>query len=203
MTLSPLFVALEGLDGAGTTTQVNAVGAALRQAGVPVVCTREPSDGPIGAMARARLRQGDPIPAAALALLFAADRLEHHRTEIAPALASGHVVLSDRYVLSSLAYQSIECDAAWVRAINALAPPPDLTVYLRIAPERAFDRLAERATRDRFEHLDLLRKIHQHYEQLAPQTTNLLELDATASMASLTHAIVAAMETAMEARRLT
>ena len=128
-----VFVALEGLDGSGTSTQAGALADALRWRGHTVHATHEPSNGSIGAMARTMLkRRDDQVDPHLLAPLFAADRLEHHAREIAPALARGEVVLCDRYVMSSWVYQALDCDADWVERINTHAPWPDTTFVLTI-----------------------------------------------------------------------
>jgi dTMP kinase len=151
--LSSRFVVLEGIDGAGTTTQTERLVAALRARGGVAVATREPSDGPIGAMLRQILRGrvigptgGAPAPEQ-LALLFAADRLDHVAAEIDPALAAGTVVISDRYDYSSVAYQSAH-DAGqivWLRELNRFARRPDLTIVLDVSPEVASARRRARA----------------------------------------------------------
>jgi dTMP kinase len=151
------FVVLEGLDGAGTTTQAARLALVLRRAGHRVVLTREPSDGPVGVMLREAL-QGHPRPGgemltdAALALLFAADRLDHLASKVEPGLASGAVVVSDRYVLSSFAYQGRVLDPTWVEALNAKAQAPDLTLFLEVRPRVAAARRELRGGRkDRFD----------------------------------------------------
>ncbi len=138
---------LEGLDGAGTTTQSRLLGARLAAGGRRVHVTAEPSGGPIGALLRLALqgrvvgRGGVPLDPGALALLFAADRLDHVAGEIEPRLAAGVDVISDRFTLSSLAYQSIATGSpSWVAAINARAPVPDLTVFLEVRPAIALAR---------------------------------------------------------------
>src|SRR5271165_1623133 len=137
------FVVLEGLDGAGTTTQAARLARALRRGGHRVVLTREPSSGPVGVLLRRALGQGQRSPfrgalsEAALALLFAADRLDHLASTVEPALASGAVVVSDRYVLSSFAYQGRKLSLPWLEALNAQAPAPDLTLFLQVRPRVA------------------------------------------------------------------
>jgi dTMP kinase len=129
------FVVLEGLDGAGTTTQARLLGDRLRTAGRRVHVTAEPSAGPIGALIRQVLSRRLDLEPAALALLFAADRRDHCAVEIVPALERGIDVVSDRFTLSSLAYQGITLgDPEWVEAINARAAVPDVTVFLRARP---------------------------------------------------------------------
>ncbi|HSN91305.1 MAG TPA: dTMP kinase [Anaeromyxobacteraceae bacterium] len=141
------FVVLEGLDGAGTTTQAGLLGERLRAAGRRVHVTAEPSGGPVGSLLRQVLtrrtvgRGGAGFDPHAVALLFAADRLDHLAAEVLPRLAEGVDVVSDRFTLSSLAYQSVTTgDPAWVEAANARAVAPDLTVFLRARPAVALRR---------------------------------------------------------------
>ena len=137
---------LEGLDGAGTTTQSRILGERLRLAGRRVHVTAEPSGGPVGAIVRLVLTRrvsgaGGGLDPSALALLFAADRLDHHATEIGPRLARGVDVVSDRFTLSSLAYQGVTTgDMRWVAEINDRAAVPDLTVFLKVRPAVALGR---------------------------------------------------------------
>jgi dTMP kinase len=138
---------LEGLDGAGTTTQTRLLGERLRAEGRKVHVTAEPSGGPVGALLRQVLKKringgaGDGFDPHALALLFAADRLDHLAAEVLPRLAAGEDVVSDRFTLSSLAYQSLTTgDAGWVEEINGRARAPDLTILLRVRPRLALGR---------------------------------------------------------------
>ena len=131
-------IVLEGIDGSGTTTQAARLVAHLSGLGLAVHGTREPSAGPVGALLRQLLGGAHaPVDPAAIALLFAADRVDHLAREIAPRLDAGVHVITDRYLLSSLAYQSIEVDRDWVVACNARARRPDLTVLLEVPVERA------------------------------------------------------------------
>jgi dTMP kinase len=167
------FVVLEGLDGAGTTTQARLLAEALRGDGRTVHVTAEPSGGPVGALVRQVLtrriaaRDGAAFDPAALALLFAADRLDHLSVEIAPKLAGGVDVVSDRFTLSSLAYQGLAVgDVAWVEALNARAAAPDVTIFLRVRPEVALRR-REAASLDReiFEVSTFQRRVAASYER--------------------------------------
>ena len=138
MSTAGRFIVLEGIDGSGTTTQAARLAASLRELGHAVVSTREPSDGPIGVLVRQALtRRLVGLSDRALALLFAADRLDHLASVVEPALAAGKVVVSDRYVLSSLAYQGMRLPLAWVEALNAAARPADLTLFLEVDPRTA------------------------------------------------------------------
>jgi dTMP kinase len=143
------FVVLEGIDGSGTTTHVARLAERLRANKELVRTTREPSDGPIGTLVRQVLTGRIVVPGgrapnwATMALLFAADRSDHVEAEIDPWLASGGVILSDRYDASSLAYQSVSSgkggnDAVeWIRALNRFARRPDLTIVLDVPFEEA------------------------------------------------------------------
>jgi dTMP kinase len=143
------FIVLEGLDGAGTTTQAARLAEVLRSRRLPVRLTREPSDGPIGTMIRQVLTGRIVLPAgrspgwATMALLFAADRVDHVEADIEPFLATGGTVISDRYDASSLAYQSVVSGRAsaetvdWIRTLNQKAMRPDLTIALDVTPEVA------------------------------------------------------------------
>ena len=142
-----VFVVVEGIDGSGTTTQCERYAAHLRVARRMVHITREPSAGPVGSLIRLALTQRIVLPqtrqAQTMALLFAADRLDHLAAEIEPYLRDGYVIISDRYDLSSLAYQSItaaenvDTSVAWIRALNRHARRPDVTVVLDVSPETA------------------------------------------------------------------
>lgn len=154
------FIVLEGIDGSGTTTNVRLLAEALRVRGLPAHATREPSDGPVGALIRLALAGRLVVPGthgghapswATMAMLFAADRLDHLETEIVPNLRDGVTVISDRYDASSVAYQSmtsgLELDASvidWIRTLNRRARRPDLTVVLDVTVANAAKRRRER-----------------------------------------------------------
>ncbi|MGM0579025.1 MAG: dTMP kinase [Myxococcota bacterium] len=172
-----LFIVLEGIDGSGTTTQAALTLDWLRERGELAHGTREPTFGPVGSLLRGVLGgrfvarpaggRAQPTDPAVVALLFAADRLDHVQNEIAPHLEAGRHVVCDRYVLSSLAYQSVDVDLPFVRAVNAKAPPPDVTFFLRVKPEVAMDRIAaSRFDQEVFENLPFQRKVAKTYEDL-------------------------------------
>jgi dTMP kinase len=179
------FVVLEGIDGAGTTTHVARLADRLREARVHVRATREPSDGPIGTMIRQMLTGRIVVPGgrapgwASMALLFAADRMDHVESEIEPILAEGGVVLSDRYDASSLAYQSVssgnEASSAveWIRSLNRYARRPDLTIVLDVAPDVAAQRRAARGEAAQlYEQNEIQRALAVFYRDLAKHLPN-------------------------------
>jgi dTMP kinase len=166
-------IAIEGIDGAGTTTQASALVEWLRSSGQAAHLTWEPSAGPIGTLLRQVLaRRTRTLDPAATALLFAADRVDHIRAEIEPCLVQGTHVVTDRYVYSSLAYQSIELDYDWVAEINRLASEPDVTIYVRIDPGLARQRREQRGSEDEiFDAIDLQRRISSKYDAIFGSTT--------------------------------
>ncbi len=161
-----MFVAVEGIDGAGTTTLTGNLKSMLEDSGMTVHVTREPSDLTVGRFIRAELsthRAGMPDR---MALLFAADRVEHYFTEILPK-SQENIVISDRYKLSSLAYQgALGADVAWVDTINSRVPWPDLTLYVELDPEVAYDRLRVRDALEEYETLVFQKKVARFYGRL-------------------------------------
>ncbi len=159
-----MFIAFEGLDGSGGTTQIGLYEAALAAAGRTVCRTREPSDGPVGMLIRAQLA-GGVVGDAVFGMLFAADRRDHQDRTVQPALARGEVVVTDRYFLSSLAYQSQSLGLDRVWSFNAEFPAADAVVMLDLPPEECLRRVVARGgVRDRFETLDQLQRIAAAYE---------------------------------------
>ena len=204
---APLFIALEGIDGAGTTTQLDRLTTALRERGRRVVATREPSTGPIGLLLREILAgkhanpDGSTLDGRAMALLFAADRRDHLAREIEPALAAGCDVVSDRYLLSSLAYQAVEADRAWVERLSEGVRAPELTVLLDIAIDVAAQR-RRKAGRpvERYDADGTLARVAENYRKLAAVVPNVVSLDGSASVEDVTEAIMGAVQAILDRR---
>jgi dTMP kinase len=169
-------VVLEGIDGSGTTTQLDRLAQHLRGRGRPTLATREPSSGPVGKLLREILlgqhgvTGNGAVDGRAMALLFAADRRDHLAREIEPALAAGSDVVSDRYVLSSLAYQALEAERRWVETLAEGVRLPDLTVLLDLPVATAAERRrrAERPT-ERYDADGTLGPVAENYRRLAAQ----------------------------------
>jgi dTMP kinase len=162
-----MFIVFEGIDGSGTTTQLHRVAVALQNHGHKIYKTHEPSNGPIGKLIREVLKTNKQIDHRALALLFAADRVDHITREIKPALNSGAIVLCDRYLGSSLVYQGIFCDPAWVREINSHVMPADLTLVLNVSAEEARRRRNVRGTPiELFDDIVLQTRLAENYQNL-------------------------------------
>lgn len=159
-----VFIVIEGLDGSGKTTQAKTLTAKLCRTH-NAIYTAEPSKGKIGMFIRNRVLYGEKRPPTAIeALLFAADRIEHVQNEVLPALAEGRVVICDRYVYSSLAYQgSAGLNLDWIETINAHALKPDLALFIDVDPEAVQARLKSR--KSVMENLETQRKVREIYQK--------------------------------------
>jgi dTMP kinase len=207
-----LFIVLEGVDGAGTTTHTKALAASLGAKGLPIHTTREPSDGPIGVMIRQILTGRLVVPGLhgprpptwkTMALLFAADRADHVEAEIEPNLRDGVTVISDRYYHSSIAYQSATAPegadragevAKWVREINRYARKPDLTIVLDIPPDVAARRRAERGKgQEIYDDFELQRELSRFYREIDAffPDERIVHVDSNASREEVAEQILA------------
>lgn len=167
--MTGLFVTLDGPGGAGKSTLAGIVAEQLAAAGYPVLATREPSDGPLGQVAR---HQTATFSGTALACLVAADRYHHLHTEIHPALAKGAVVVCDRYVPSSYVLQSRDgVPLDYIRQLNRPAARPHLAVLVTAAPATLEERLTLRGAHNRFEHEGSSLAEARLYDELAEVLT--------------------------------
>lgn len=157
------FICIEGLDASGKTTQARILVKALQSRGFDAEYTTEPSRGEIGRFIRARvLQRRNRIPPVVEALLFAVDRVDHMETRIKPALDEGKIIVSDRYVYSSLAYQGAAgLDLNWIEEINRLTVTPDLAIYIDVPPEIVVKRI--RRHRSVMETLQTQREVREVY----------------------------------------
>jgi dTMP kinase len=156
-------IAFEGIDGCGKSTQLQMLAAALEARGIDVVTTREPTDGEHGRRIREMARSGEPVEPKQELEWFVDDRREHVAELIEPAIADGRTVLTDRYYLSSVAYQGARgLDAkAILEASEAEFPLPDLAIVFDVTPEQGIERIRRRGgtAEPVFEELDFLRKV--------------------------------------------
>jgi dTMP kinase len=196
-----IFVALEGIDGSGTTTQLERLVAHLVSRGRSAHATREPSAGPIGRLLRElllgqhRLPGGAPADGQAMALLFAADRRDHLRREIEPQLVVGVDVVTDRYLMSSLAYQAEEADRDWVAGLARALRPADLTILLDVpfadaaARRRAAGRVVERYDDD-----GVQARVAESYRRLAATDPSAVVIDGRGSVSEVAATVAAAVD---------
>ena len=157
-----VFIVIEGLDGSGKTTQAKMLAKKLEKTH-KVLLTAEPSLGKIGSFIREDcLYEEKRLPTEAEALLFAADRIEHMYSEVKPALEAGKLVICDRYIYSSLAYQgSAGLSLEWIKTINARALQPDFSIFIDVPPERVIERLQRK--KSVMETLEIQRKVREVY----------------------------------------
>lgn len=175
MTQKGAFIVIEGLDGSGKSTQAKLLAAKLKKSH-NAVCTAEPSRGKIGKFIRNRILYSPTRPPTSVeALLFAADRIEHMYNELIPALEEGKVVICDRYIYSSLAYQgSAGLSLDWIKTINARALEPDFAIYVDASPERVLERLQRK--KSVMETLETQKKVRQIYLEYV-QKGELIQVD--------------------------
>jgi dTMP kinase len=167
----PLFIVLDGGDGAGTTTHSHLLKGFLETSErFKVHLTQEPSQSKIGILIREFLKNKE-IPPTTDALLFAADRDLHYNNEIKSKLKEGYIVISDRYIESSIVYQSVQSDKIsvdWVKQINKFVGLPDITIILDIDPQIALARKADEDL-EKFEDTSFLDKVRTLYLKRAKQ----------------------------------
>lgn len=184
-----MFISFEGIDGVGKSTQIRLAEDYLRSRGKDVVCTLEPGGTELGQEIRNLLlhRKGDVAPRSE-ALLYAADRAHHVATKVRPALAEGKVVITDRYLDSSVAYQGAgrKLAADEIRNISLWAVDgllPDLTVLVDLDPEIAAERrkgTGQEADRLEREKIDFFQAVRDEFLKLAAaEPERFLVVDAT------------------------
>ncbi|HEQ72025.1 MAG TPA: dTMP kinase [Spirochaetia bacterium] len=180
------FVVLEGLDGAGTTTQTTRLAKRFQAAGISVTTTCEPTDGPVGRLIRSVLRKEEQVRPETLAMLFAADREEHlfrERDGILTELSRGKLVLCDRYLFSSLAYQSVTTGLEFVRRLNDRFPLPRIVVYLATPPAICLKRRMARSSQELFEETAFQEKVAAAYAAVFAEyhgpKVEVIEVDGT------------------------
>jgi len=194
------FIVFEGIDGSGKSTHIRLLSRELRQQGYDVLETSEPSRGRIGRFIRGYVeRRGRRLPTEVEALLFAADRFEHLKKIIEPALEEGRIVVSDRYLHSSLAYQGAEgASLEWIREVNSFALKPDLCILLDVGPETGLGRMRRRR-RTVFEVYTFQQKVRNLYLQFA-EHGELVKVSAVRSVEEVQREIFALVHELLEDR---
>ena len=188
------FIVFEGLDGAGTTTQAKMLAERVQQKGRSVYVAHQPSEGPVGLLIRQILAGRAATPQAdgklgvvderGMALLFAADRLDHLASQIEPRLARGEGVILDRYTLSSLAYQGA-----------SFARKPDLTLFLYVPATVALERVRARGAKlERYETAIQLLAIEREYSRLVGTLASVVSIDGTRPIAEVSDLCYAALQ---------
>ncbi len=159
-------IVIEGIDGAGLTTNSLFLAEWLSNLGFNSYYTKEPTKGPIGTCIREMLkRDADPF---VLSLLFTADREEHVKKEILPKINEGYIVVCDRYIYSTLAYQSVHgVDERFIKKLNRSFPKPDMVILLDIDPSISLIRKGE--SKELYEKKEFLEKVRLKFLEIASE----------------------------------
>jgi dTMP kinase len=191
-----VFICIEGLDGCGKTTQAKLLVRRLER-NYDAVYTAEPSSGKIGKFIKKHCLHSDKRSSGVVeALLFAADRFEHVENTILPALKKGEIVVSDRYVYSSLAYQGATgLDIEWIEKINEHAMRPDLAIVIDVEPGTAVQRLKPK--KSVMENLETQRKVREVYLKFIGRG-ELVRVDGNKSKREVAGDIVAVVQSFLE-----
>lgn len=165
-----LFIALEGIDGSGKSTQAKMLAKVMTDAGYKVYTTFEPTDGMIGSVLRSILKGTIKADHRTIAGLFLADRLDHllnEETGIVKKMQDGYTVITDRYYFSSYAYHGTHMDMDWVIDANKICADilkPDMNIFIDVTPEVSMQRInSGRESTELFENLDSLRQVRAKY----------------------------------------
>jgi dTMP kinase len=174
------FICVEGLDGCGKTTQTKLLVRKLRKMGWDAVYSAEPTRRKIGKFIQKYCLHGEKrISPIVEALLFAADRFEHVETDVIPALNKRKIVVSDRYIYSSLAYQgAARLNLKWIEVINEHALQPDLAIFVDVKPEAVIKRLKPK--KSVMENLETQQKVREVYLKFV-QKGELVRIDGDKS----------------------
>ncbi len=179
MQRSGLFIAFEGLDGSGSNHYAATLARLLADDGYRTVHTHEPTKSMIGGLIRARLAGEWDIAPETLQLLFTADRAEHLRTKILPALEAGRIVICDRYLLSALAYNAVLVnDLPWLKSLNARFLVPDVQFLIRVNPKLCARRVKEeRLEIELFREEQKLTRVWKEYQRVAAEYEHVHTID--------------------------
>lgn len=199
-----VFIVLEGIDGAGKSTQAKMLAEWFEERGHEVVLTKEPTDTAFGKLirrlvltgGRVGIIDGAKISHEAEALLFAADRAEHIHKLIRPSLKEGKVVISDRYFYSSLAYQWARgLDLEWLIDLNRFAIRPDIAILLDIPAKESMRRIKGRAIKTEFDRIfELQRSVRDNYLKLAEMFPEIRIVNAQNSVEDIHRDIIGLIE---------
>lgn len=165
-----LFVAIEGLDGSGQSTQRKLLKNWFEKQGQECIMTKEPTSRLVGGLIRAQLTGAWSSSPRALQLLFSADREIHLNEEVVPALEKGVHVITDRYFFSSIAYGMLDLEKDWLQEVNSKFLMPDVTVYLDVSPSECLRRITgDRMQLELFEKEELLTEVRENYLELSKE----------------------------------
>ncbi|MCX6810126.1 MAG: dTMP kinase [Candidatus Berkelbacteria bacterium] len=163
-----MFIAIEGLDGSGTSTQADLLVNNLNKLKRTAFLTKEPTNNLIGGLIRGTLTKDWQASPECLQLLFAADRAHHLDRMIIPALLKDKTIVTDRYIFSTIAFGSVQCDKIWLEEINRRFLLPDITFFIDVPASKCIKRIKN--TRNQFELFErekVLAEVRENYLALA------------------------------------
>ena len=198
------FIVFEGIDGTGTTTQRNLLSEALEKRSIRFHSTAEPTDSDIGRMIRKVLAGDIHVLPETLAFLYATDRNEHvfGMGGIREQLEADTLVICDRYLFSSLAYQGCSCGPELPERLNQDFPLPSLLVYFDLPPDHAISRISGRGVPDIFEQSDFLSRVSRAYDEILNRYADLglkiLRIDGSRSIPEVAEDVFRAVLSSIE-----
>ncbi len=193
------FIVLEGIDGAGTSTQIKRL---VQTNPDKYIATAEPTSGPTGKFLRQMLAGDFKVDERTNAYLFAADRCEHifGKGGVKELCESGKIVVSDRYFFSSLAYQSVSCGLELPQLLNSPFPLPEYLFFFDINPEISLARVnARNESKEIYENIEAQKKIAALYEKVISmyeqnpalrEEMKIIRIDASKSIEDISHKIL-------------
>ena len=188
-----MFIAIDGIDGTGKTTQAAKLVKRMNDEGLNVELTKEPTDGPIGSIIRSMLSSSAERPSLlSLQLLFTADRNEHVIAYKGVMGSKDVILVSDRYYFSTVAYGSASgISAEYLKLINSIFPKPDLSIIFEAKPEIVMGRIDRRGQKEIFEHVEFLNKVQAAYRSEFPDA---VFIDATKPLEAVHEDVYAAVK---------
>jgi dTMP kinase len=192
-------IVFEGIDGCGKTTQLQLLADVLADQGLPVVSTKEPTEGPFGQRIRKLYQNRESVSRRKELELFIDDRREHVRELLGPSIAAGKIILCDRYVLSTVAYQGAAgMDVDEIFLLNDFAPSPDLALLFQAQPDTSIARITDnrKESLNDFEQADGLAKVAKIFDAL--DLPYIRKIDASGNIATVHQAVMKAVEPLIE-----
>lgn len=193
------FIAFEGIDGSGKSTQIELLAERLKKEGICCYTTMEPTNGPVGSLIRQIMTGRIQMDNKAIAGLFVADRLDHLLNEadgIAAKIEEGITVLTDRYYFSSYAYHSVDMPMEWVIKANEQSDiilRPTMNIFIDVDPDTALERIAKnRFRQELFEKRSRLVAVRENYKkafELLAEKENYTVIDGNQSKEAIADGI--------------
>lgn len=197
-----LFVAFEGLDGSGSSTQVELLVKKLNTLGFSAYGTKEPTNNIIGGLIRGALTHEWKPSSECLQLLYTADRAHHLNREVIPLIKKGNIVVTDRYLFSTIAFGSIDLDKKWLVALNDNFIIPDITFFIKVSPKICLQRIEKsRSKFELFEEEKKLNKVFKVYNELAKEKYDIVIIDGERTIEDIEKEVFAHVDKLIDKRK--